>query len=463
MIDHARAQLRTPDARWLLALFALALVVRLLAVAYVHPNPRDGRFDDSVWYDATARHLAAGDGYVFDPTIWKLADGSPIFPGETEQTPTALWPPGYPLTLSAVYKLTGDSLNAARLLNVLFGALTVALVYQIARRLFERTAAIFAAGALAVLPGHVMFTTVLLSETYYGFLLAAVLAISVYFVFNDRRPHILLMLGLGALTAFAGYVRGEFMAYGGVLALLVLVRWRRDAVLPLAGLAVGALLIVGPWTLRNQVTMGEVIVGTTGAGRVSYQGHNPAADGWTSLATSNELEARFAGLPRKELELKSNREGSRLAREWALDHPLDELRLIPRRLYYLFRSDDAGVTWAQSNKPTLGPEGADKLIRLSSFAFFGLIAVALAGAPSWWRPRDQRFWAVFGVVLLDVVAFGVLFIGDTRYHYALYIPITIFAAPGLAALWRITAAQWREVFGERSLMSLLRTYGTPSR
>jgi 4-amino-4-deoxy-L-arabinose transferase-like glycosyltransferase len=461
MGDRIAAWLRTPDARWLLAVFALALVVRLLAVAYVHPNPRDGRFDDSVWYDATAQHLAAGDGYVFDPTIWVTADGHRIFPNEDEQSPTALWPPGYPLTLAAVYKLTGDSLNAARLLNVLLSSLTVALVFLIARRLFDRTAAIFAGGALALLPSHILFTTVLLSETYFGFLLASVLAVSVYFVFGDRRPHIALMLALGALVAFTGYVRGEFMAYGAVLAFLVLLRWRREAMLPLAGLAIGAALIVGPWTLRNEITMGEAIVGTTGSGRVAYQGHNPATDGGPSLAASNELEARFAGLPRKQIELQSNREGSKLSREWAWDHKLDELRLVPKRLYRLFRSDESGVTWVQSNKPWFGTEGADRLIRLSSFSFFGLIAVALASAPLWWRARDQRFWSVFAVVPFYMVTFGVLFIGDPRYHYALYIPITIFASTGLAALWRITGEQWRGVFGTRSLMSLLRTYGTP--
>ena len=94
-------------------------VVRVLAVAYVHPDPRDGRYDDSVWYDTTARHLAAGDGYVFDPTVWKTADGTRIYPDENELSPTALWPPGYPLTLAVVYKVTGDSVNAARLLNIL--------------------------------------------------------------------------------------------------------------------------------------------------------------------------------------------------------------------------------------------------------------------------------------------------------------------------------------------------------
>ena len=270
-----------------------------------------------------------------------------------------------------------------------------------------------------------------------------------------------IILGLGALTAFTGYVRGEFLLYGGVLAVLLLVSYRTRAVLPLAALAVGAAIVVVPWAVRNTIVMDELIIGTTGSGRVAYQGHNPETNGGPSLIATGQLEAQFIGLPRKELELQSNHEGSRLAREWALDHPVDELRLIPKRLYRLFRSDESGVTWVQSNKPWLGVEGADRLIRLSSFWFFGLIAIALASCRLWWRPRDPRFWAVFGLVPFYMLIFGVIFIGDPRYHYALYFPITIFASTGFASLWRITAEQWRSVFGDRSLTSLLRTYGTP--
>ena len=457
-----RGWLRTPDARWALAVFALALLVRVAAVAYVHPDPRDGRYDDSVWYDTAARHLAAGDGYVFDPNVWKTADGTPIYPDEHELSPTALWPPGYPLTLAAIYRVTGDSLNAARLFNIICGATTAALVYLIALKLFGRLEAIIAGTTIAVFPAHVLFTGVLLSETYFGFLLAAILAAFVYFVLDERRPGVVAMIGIGALTAFAGYVRGEFLAYGLVLAALTLWRWRRDALAPLAGLALGAALIVTPWVVRNQITMGQPIAGTTGSGRVAYQGHNPESDGGASLIAVTQLESRFAGESRQDIELDTNREGSRLAREWALDHPLDELRLIPKRLYRLFRSDESGVTWIQSNKPWFGAEGADKLIRFSTFSFFGLIAIALIAVRSWWRGGDPRFWAVFGIVPFYIVLFGILFIGDPRYHYAMYLPIAIFASTGRAALWRITAVQWRSVAGERSLGDVLRTYGTPS-
>jgi hypothetical protein len=43
----------------------------------------------------------------------------------------------------------------------------------------------------------------------------------------------------------------------------------------------------------------------------------------------------------------------------------------------------------------------------------------------------------------------------------MHIPIAVFASAGLAALWRITADQWREVTSGRSFGSMLRTFGTP--
>jgi len=461
-MNRLRGWLRTADARWLLAIFIVAFGVRLALVAYAHPNPRDGRYDDSVWYDTTAQRLAEGKGYVFDPTVWKAPNGDLIYPGETDLTPTALWPPGYPLTLAGVYKITGDSLWTARLLNVLFGALTAALVFLIAKKLFGRRPGIFAGFTLALLPSHILFTAVLLSETYFGFLLALLLALYVYFVFDRPKANLPLILALGALTAFTGYVRGEFMAYGGIFALLVLLHFRRRALLPLLALAAGAAIIVTPWTVRNHIHFNQWIVGTTGAGRVVFQGHNEKTDGGPSLEAFWRLEQDYKGLSRKEIELKANKDGSKLAREWAQDHKLEELRLVPRRMYMLFRSDESGVTWVQSNKAWFGTEGADRLIRLSSALFYGMIALSLAGWPLWWKTFDTKRWAVFGIVPFYMIVFGVLFIGDPRYHYALYIPLAIFSSTSLSAICGATVARWRDVFGGRSLGSLLRTFGTPS-
>lgn len=455
--------LRSADGRWMLAVLAVALVVRLIVALSVTPDPRDGRYDDSVWYDTTARHLAAGRGYVFDPTVWVTATGDRIYPDENELTPTALWPPGYPITLAVVYALTDDSVTAGRLMNVAFGALTAALVYLIALKLFDRRTAAIAGLALAFMPSHVLFTSVLLSETYFGFLLALILAVCAYFVFDRPKPNLPVIFGLGVLIAATGYVRGEFIAFGGIVAVLMLFQYRQRAALPLLALAVGAALIITPWTLRNRDSMGETIVGTTGAGRVVYQGHNEKTDGGPSLEAFWRLEEDYKGLSRQEIELKANEDGLRLAREWAWDNKLRELQLVGLRMHLLMKTDEAGVTWLQSNKPWFSTEGADRLIFMSTAYFYALAALLLASAPAWFRWRDRRMWVVFSIIPFYMLIFGVLFIGDPRYHYAMYLPLAIFAAPGISMLMRITAQQWREISGGRSFGSVLRTYGTPDR
>ncbi len=86
---------------WLGAILLLALALRLAWIAYAHPNPNDGRFDDTLFYDHAAQSLAAGKGYLgfFDAQ-------------------TAGWPPGYPLLLAGIYKAFGHGFLLPRLLNV---------------------------------------------------------------------------------------------------------------------------------------------------------------------------------------------------------------------------------------------------------------------------------------------------------------------------------------------------------
>ena len=138
-----------------------------------------------------------------------------------------------------------------------------------------------------------------------------------------------------------------------------------------------------------------------------------------------------------------------------------ELRLIPKRMYFLFRNDEAGITWLHSNKPWFGPENADRLIRLCTFVFYALIALSLASLPAWWKLRDLRRMAVFAVVPLYILIFGVLFIGDPRYHYAMYVPLAVFGGYGMSLLSRVTEESWREAFGSARRGTALPTYGTP--
>src|SRR3990172_1111622 len=61
----ARGLWANTNVRWLTAILFVALALRVAWVANVQPDPRAGRFDDTVWYYSTAQHLLDGDGYVF--------------------------------------------------------------------------------------------------------------------------------------------------------------------------------------------------------------------------------------------------------------------------------------------------------------------------------------------------------------------------------------------------------------
>ncbi len=95
-----------------------------------------GLFNDAFFYHRTADLLAGGYGFASNPGV-----------------PTAQWPPVFPFLLSLIYRVTGPDPLAGELFNAVVGALTVALLYLLARRLFDRLTATIAAGFLAILPG----------------------------------------------------------------------------------------------------------------------------------------------------------------------------------------------------------------------------------------------------------------------------------------------------------------------
>ena len=456
MIERIRAWARTPAGRAALVILVVALGVRLIAVAVIQPNPRDGRFDDSVWYDSAARHIAAGDGYVFDPTVWYAPDGSSLFPGETDLAPTALWPPGYPVTLAAIYRASGNSLVAARLFNVLCGALTAVLVFAIARKLFGQAEGTIAGALMALSPGAIYFTPLIMSETYFLFLMTATLAVFLYFVLDRERPPLVAVAAAGLLAGLTAMAHIEFIGFPVVMLLLLAFHLGpRGAAMPGAVLVLAMAVLFVPWTLRNRAQMHETIVSATVVGRLAVQGHHPLSEGIPNPDIVAQVDGRFTGLSRSERERKMHSEGLYAARTYAWNHKLDEVRLLPRRLFALFRSDEAAIAWTQSDRPVIGEETAKRLIVLCSFSFFATIAFALISWPFWFRWRDSRRWLVFAPVPFYMVVYGMLLVGDPGYHVAMYPSLIVLASPALALLWRITADNFRDAFGGRSLGELV--------
>ncbi len=431
---------------WPLAVFAVALTVRLLLVSYVNPDPADGRYDDSVWYDYNARSIAAGKGYVWDPAIWVTADGSPVYADDTDVGPSAMWPPAYPALLAGIYKVTGDSLIAGKIANALLGAATALLVCLIGRRMFGETAGAIAGFGVTFLPSHIFFTAVTMSEIFFTFLFVLLLYLALVWTMSEQRPRLWQLGAIGFLTGMAALTRGELMLFPVVLFALFMAARRSwlTAVQWTAVVAVGMSFALLPWIVRNRIQMDAWIPGTTGMGRVLWQAHNPDADGGDSLDVLIP-EQEFSDLPRPEREIVQNRELREDAVSWALDHPWKEVELFFRRIYRLYRNDNAGVAWVQSNKPWFERDGADRLMALSNGYYFAILGLAIAGAPAWLAMRRHRSdtMLLLAPIAYYTLLFGVFFIGTTRYHQPLLPLFVLLAAAPVALLLDIIRTSWR--------------------
>ncbi len=210
-----------------------ALVVLVVAIASITPDPVGVFWDDGV-YLLTAKALASGEGYRYS-----------YLPG----TPPAIhYPPGFPLLLAALLKVTPEfpaNVAVLKLVNPLCLALGVYGAVRLGARgmgLGDVPAAI-AVTLCAVIAPVLVLSNVLLSESFFFVVLVgALLLVDAVVTRGGTRVAVL----SGAAIAAVALVR----TVGGVLlpAAVVALWWRgrrREAVLLLAT----TIVVLAPWQL----------------------------------------------------------------------------------------------------------------------------------------------------------------------------------------------------------------------
>ncbi len=410
---------RATDRWWLLGLFVLALVLR---VAWVLAIDRRGlAFNDTSFYHQTATQLADGDGYQ-----WL---------GE----PTSRWPPVYPGLLSVVYRVFGDDPTAGELLNAVVGAAAPPLLYLCALRMYGRREAAVAGVLMAIFPGQIFLTDVLLAETVYTTLLVAVLALCL----TLPRERWWSFATVGVVIGVAAETRAE----GLLLALLPIAIWWRPSLRQLAALGAGMVLVVGAWTTRNAVEMDAFVPVSTNGAQTFWSGHNPTANGGPTYAIGEQgVVARAGSSPRRK-EIDDQRELREEAVDWMLAHPLDEALLVPQKLGWLLRGDSTALfQWVQpgglDEPDAVSNDVAVPLGNVADLFFYGLLALTLLAALAAWRarplPASQRaLWLLLAVAL---VLYGFVLYGNYRYRMPLEPVMILLVAPALAR--SILRSQW---------------------
>ncbi|HWE32343.1 MAG TPA: glycosyltransferase family 39 protein [Solirubrobacteraceae bacterium] len=254
--------------RWLLAITVLATVTR---VAIIVATPHFVPAGDPADYQRHAVSIAAGDGY---PTTEIATPG----------TPTAFRPPAYPYLLGGVYAVFGDHLLAGRLLGLVLGVLTVALLAYLGREIWSERVGLIAAGLAAVFLPLIALNATLLSESL---LLPLELGFGLCLLRCWRDPGRFRWVVLaGALCGLSALTRS--VADMWLLPALAVVafgsasrrfKWRG------ALAVIGAFcVVVAPWTIRNAIDFHALVPIST-------------EDWYSAAGQYNDLAAGTRGLP----------------------------------------------------------------------------------------------------------------------------------------------------------------------
>lgn len=264
-----------PGKENLFALLALIVVIAfglmLRVVAFTQSEVPRYPHGDAAKYFTYAYNLKNFGIYGVGQVRLYPADSDPALVRQAVK-PDAQVTPGLPVFLSLF--LGGDHTEQQRdailLAQVLLSTLTILLVY-LAFADVNRALAIGAAALTALSPHLVNLNLHFLTEPLFTFLLAAFL-----FVLSRARPErkAAYYLVLGAALALASLTRPWVQGFIVVLvAWLMLCNWRlvwKKALL----VVVGSALLITPWLIRNEVSLGY-LADPTLSGRSILHGMYP--------------------------------------------------------------------------------------------------------------------------------------------------------------------------------------------
>ncbi len=402
---------RKRGRRLVLAAAAVGLVVRLAFgfLYWVHkPLTHDERE-----YLALAQSLTAGRGFTYEAGQES---------GTTQQFGRA---PAYPLFLAIIG--AGRVSHAATPASVkiaqgIAGATGVWLLGLLASRLAGAKAAAVAAWIAALYPPLVWMPAYVLSETVYSTLALATVWLLDQAIDRSsaRQASRARAAAAGALCGLAILTRPAMLFFLPVAAVWLVVRRHAGVA---AVLAVTALVIVAPWTLRNYRTHGRLVLVASEGGVTFWTGNHPLARGEGDLAAnpaikSAELEfrARHPGLTPEQLEPLYYRD----ALGYIASHPAWWAGLLARKLFYMV--------------VPMGPSYTlhSRLYAASSIAsYLLLVPFAIAGMRAHYRRRGAP--EVLFLLAASAVIVCVLFFPQERFRIPVIDPTLIVCAGLLAA------------------------------
>lgn len=361
---------RTSPILMMATMAVLAIALRIGMALLV-----DGRapLGDARSYVILAQHLSEGRGLViFDP-----------FMGVETR---ALYPPVYPILLSAWGAAMGLSTGSLTLIGTMVDLATAAAMIALAQRLGKRSAGIAAAWLYLIWPS-VLSSAPLAQKEGVCALLAMLLALqwiktaqetklqAVRSAGDDTRrdpgtgaPWWRASVPLGVTAGLLALTQpGEapLAVLFGLVAATVC-GWRRMIAIGLRAVPF-AVLVLMPWWIRNAILFGGFVPLTSAGGYGLWIGNNPDATGhW--MAPPRQLD----GMP----EIQLSKAAAALAVEWIVLHPLTFVRLTATKALRAWGVAESGASRFADLRPSITPAITAIVFGVSQAAHLSLLAGA---------------------------------------------------------------------------------------
>lgn len=423
------------EKRHLWALLAFALAVRLAAILYLRSYSMPMQPSE---HDGIAAYLLQGEGFSYRPVH-----------GISYLQPTSWMAPLYPFLLAGVYLLLGIqtavSYLSIELLQAVSSALGCVFVYWIGRKLWGHKVGIVAGLILALYPPLIYSVTRIRPIT----LIVDLLALEVLLVLRlSERPRVGVAVAGGIVIGSLALLEPVMLVFAPFACLWLLINAGENVsrILSLVCvMAVVALLLVLPWTIRNFIVHDRFVFIQSSLGYQLWVGNNPHATGTSRLlpesgetglfwpeqgiASWPDLQqllwkqkkaapAVFSTMPadvRARLRSMSEVEGDALllglATEWIREHPARFLALSLQRLKYFW--------WLDPTNPLA-------TMVVYALPWFALLPVALIGLVLSWRERRRLSLLYF--LLISVTVPYLFTVVEPRYRMPLEPYIILFAA-----------------------------------
>lgn len=358
---------------------------------------------DAKAYDLIAQNITAGYGYRSSPASNLSMDGSITRVG-----------PLYEYFLGGIYWVFGHHLAPVWVFQALLHILSAWLIYLVCLKVcsawdFKRTAALWAAGIFAFYPDLIESSAMLLTETFYLFLVC--LFLYFFFLFFERRNY-WLAGALGISAGLATLARPTILFFVPVVCFYF---WqKRDWKRALVFLAMLGLVFV-PWTARNYLVFHKIMpLGAAGAFNF-WIGNYHGGSGEQEPTEVHTVYMSTHGF--QELQDESIRQFKAFVREY----PGEFAKLTALRVNKYFSIVRPMGFWFYQ-----AGWGQLVFILSSAAASVLLFVLGFAGLLRAWRSKNETVYYLAAFILMTPLI-NFITVVETRYRFQVYPLLAILA------------------------------------